>query len=56
MKSSLERTAFLAFYVTHWPMEDVFKDVISKHSLRIKFMTTSYEITLRWMPQTNVDG
>ena len=39
------------------PMGDVviLKHVISEHMLWIKFMGTSHEITLRWMPQNPID-
>ena len=32
-----------------------FKSVISKHMLRIKFMSTSCQIDLRWIPQNTFD-
>ena len=33
----------------------ILKHVISEHMLWIKFMGTSHEITLRWMPQNPID-
>ena len=32
-----------------------FKDVISKHMLWIKFLSTASDIALRWMPQITFD-
>ena len=44
--------------LTHWPLEDVvviFKSVISEHMLWIKFMSSSCEVGLMWMPQYTPD-
>ena len=39
-------------FLTHWPLRDV-KEIlkISNHMIQIKFLHTSCEMALRWMPQ-----
>ena len=48
---------FYKCFLTHWSLRYVaviFKSLISKHMLRIKFMSTSCEIALRLMPHNTL--
>ena len=51
-------TTVILSALTHWSLRDVvinFKSIIFQHVLWIKFMSTSYEIALKWMPQNQFD-
>ena len=48
-----------SIFLSNWPFGicgNNYKNVISEHMLQIKFMSTWYEIALRWMPQDTFDG
>ena len=51
----MKQTQITGIIFGDWPLGRKFKSVISEHMLQIKFMGTSCEIALRWMPQITFD-